>query len=162
MSFHGLSQCQVSAVLHDAFIPLKPVPPGLTLNTLPNIAAAQCTTLALFATQLLCAPRKHLSDFTSVSFFFFFFFRDKVSLCSPGCLGTHSVDQAGLKRRDSSASANQMLGLKVMHYQRQAHLQLPKLHTNTDIRCLAQCHTSKSNRASRVLQKTASRLFHVF
>lgn len=95
MSFHGLSQCQVSAVLHDAFIPLKPVPPGLTLNTLPNIAAAQCTTLALFATQLLCAPRKHLSDFTSVSFFFLFFPRDKVSPCSPGCPRTHPADQAG-------------------------------------------------------------------
>ena len=25
-----------------------------------------------------------------------FFFRDRVSLCSPGCPGTHSVDQAGL------------------------------------------------------------------
>jgi hypothetical protein len=25
------------------------------------------------------------------------FFRDRVSLCSPGCPGTHSVDQAGLE-----------------------------------------------------------------
>jgi hypothetical protein len=24
-----------------------------------------------------------------------FVFQDRVSLCSPGCLGTHSVDQAG-------------------------------------------------------------------
>jgi hypothetical protein len=29
--------------------------------------------------------------------FFSFFFQDRVSLCSPGCPGTHSVDQAGLE-----------------------------------------------------------------
>jgi hypothetical protein len=28
-------------------------------------------------------------------FCLFFFFQDKVSLCSSGCPGTHSVDQAG-------------------------------------------------------------------
>jgi hypothetical protein len=44
----------------------------------------------------------------------FFFFRDRVSLCSPGCPGTHFVDQAGLELRNppASASASQMLGLK--------------------------------------------------
>jgi hypothetical protein len=30
----------------------------------------------------------------------------------PGCPGTHSVDQAGLKLRNPSASASQLLGLK--------------------------------------------------
>jgi hypothetical protein len=35
-----------------------------------------------------------------------------VSLCSPGCPGTHSVDQAGLELRDPPASASQVLGLK--------------------------------------------------
>jgi hypothetical protein len=40
-------------------------------------------------------------------------FRDRVSLCSPGCPGTHSVDQAGLKLRNPPASASQVLGLKV-------------------------------------------------
>jgi hypothetical protein len=31
------------------------------------------------------------------SFFFFSsFFQDRISLCSPGCPETHSVDQAGL------------------------------------------------------------------
>ena len=55
------------------------------------------------------------------SFFFFVFccyccflvFRDRVSLCSPGCPDTHSVDQAGLKLRNSPASAFQVPGLKV-------------------------------------------------
>jgi hypothetical protein len=43
---------------------------------------------------------------------FCFVFQDRVSLCSPGCPGTHSVDQAGLKLRNLPASASQVLGLK--------------------------------------------------
>jgi hypothetical protein len=39
-------------------------------------------------------------------------FQDRVSLCNPGCPETHSVDQAGLKLRNPSASASQVLGLK--------------------------------------------------
>jgi hypothetical protein len=35
-----------------------------------------------------------------------------VSLCSPGCPGTHSVDQAGFELRNLPASASQVLGLK--------------------------------------------------
>jgi hypothetical protein len=42
-----------------------------------------------------------------VCLFVFWFF-----LCSPGCPGTHSVDQAGLEVRNPSASASQVLGLK--------------------------------------------------
>jgi hypothetical protein len=42
----------------------------------------------------------------------FGFFQDRVSLYSPGCPGTHSVDQAGLELRNPSASASQVLGLK--------------------------------------------------
>jgi hypothetical protein len=42
----------------------------------------------------------------------FFFFWDRVSLCSLGCPGTHSVDQAGLELRNLPASASQVLGLK--------------------------------------------------
>jgi hypothetical protein len=33
-------------------------------------------------------------------------FRDRVSLCSPGCPGTHSVGQAGLELRGLPASAS--------------------------------------------------------
>ena len=32
-------------------------------------------------------------------------FGDRVSLCSPDCLGTHSVDQTSLELRDLPASA---------------------------------------------------------
>jgi hypothetical protein len=39
--------------------------------------------------------------------FFFFFWN------SPGCPGTHFVDQAGLELRNLPASAFQVLGLKV-------------------------------------------------
>jgi hypothetical protein len=44
--------------------------------------------------------------------FYFFVFRDRVSLFSPGCPGTHSVDQAGLELRNLPASASWVLGLK--------------------------------------------------
>jgi hypothetical protein len=45
-------------------------------------------------------------------FFCLFVFLRQVSLCSPCCPGTHSVDQAGLRLRNSPASASQVLGLK--------------------------------------------------
>jgi hypothetical protein len=41
-----------------------------------------------------------------------FVFQDKVSLYSPGCPGTHFVDQAGLELRNPPASASQVLGLQ--------------------------------------------------
>jgi hypothetical protein len=45
-------------------------------------------------------------------FIYFFVFRDRVSLYSPGCPGTHFVDQAGLELRNLPASASGVLGLK--------------------------------------------------
>jgi hypothetical protein len=42
---------------------------------------------------------------------FCFVFWGRVSLYSPGCPGTHSVDQAGLELRNPPASAFQVLGL---------------------------------------------------
>jgi hypothetical protein len=39
-------------------------------------------------------------------------FRDRVYLYSPGCPGTHFVDQAGLELRNPPASASRVLGLK--------------------------------------------------
>jgi hypothetical protein len=50
--------------------------------------------------------------FVFVLFCFVFVFRDSVSLCSPGCPGTHSIDQAGLELRNPPASASRVLGLK--------------------------------------------------
>ena len=45
-------------------------------------------------------------------FCLFVCFRNRISLSSLGCRGTHFVDQAGLKLRNLSASASQVLGLK--------------------------------------------------
>jgi hypothetical protein len=50
--------------------------------------------------------------FLFVYLFVFAFFRDRVSLCSSGCPGTHFVDQAGLELRNLPGSASQVLGLK--------------------------------------------------
>jgi hypothetical protein len=47
------------------------------------------------------------------SFFFLLVFQYRISLCSPGCPGTHSVDQDGLELRNPPASASRVLGLKV-------------------------------------------------
>jgi hypothetical protein len=47
-----------------------------------------------------------------VCLFVCLFFQDRISLCSSGCPGTHSVDQAGLELRNLPASASQVLGLK--------------------------------------------------
>jgi hypothetical protein len=44
--------------------------------------------------------------------FLFWFFGYRVSLCSPGCPGTHFVDEAGLKLRNLPAFDYQVLGLK--------------------------------------------------
>jgi hypothetical protein len=51
----------------------------------------------------------------ALAFFFCcccFVFPDRVSLCRPGCPGTHFVDQAGLELRNPPDSASQVLGLK--------------------------------------------------
>jgi hypothetical protein len=45
-------------------------------------------------------------------FILFLVVRDRVSLYSPGCPGTHFVDQAGLELRNLPASASQVLVLK--------------------------------------------------
>jgi hypothetical protein len=52
-----------------------------------------------------------------VGFWFFsfcFVFRDRVSLCSPGCPGTHFVNQAGLELRNLPASAQSFLKLTLL------------------------------------------------
>jgi hypothetical protein len=48
---------------------------------------------------------------TASPILFLFVFRDRVSLYSPGCPGTHSVEQAGLELRNPPSSASQVLGL---------------------------------------------------
>jgi hypothetical protein len=57
----------------------------------------------------LCLPR----SLYLFIYLFIYFFRDRVSLNSPGCPGTHFVDQAGLELKNLPASASRVLGLKV-------------------------------------------------
>lgn len=45
-------------------------------------------------------------------FFFFFLLLNRVSLCSPGCTGAHSIDQAS-KSRDPPATVSLVLKIKV-------------------------------------------------
>jgi hypothetical protein len=75
----------------------------------------QAQVMKLVPQPLLTEPSHHLVRqccFVLLFLFFLLVFRDRVSLCNPGCPGTHSVDQAGLELRNSPASASQVLGSK--------------------------------------------------
>jgi hypothetical protein len=52
-------------------------------------------------------------DSEFIIYLFILFFQSRVSLYSPGCPVTSSVDQASLRLRDPLASASLVLGLKV-------------------------------------------------
>jgi hypothetical protein len=52
----------------------------------------------------------------------FHFFQNIVSLCSPGCPGIQSVDQAGHGLGDPPSSASQVLGSKALATTVQLHL----------------------------------------
>jgi hypothetical protein len=54
----------------------------------------------------------HTHTHTHTHTYIYNVFQERVSLCFPGCPGTHSVDQAGLKLRNPPASASQVLELK--------------------------------------------------
>jgi hypothetical protein len=71
------------------------------------------TWLEWYLTKYLLNKRKMNGCFLLCFLFLFgLVFRDRVSLYSPGCPGTYSVDQAGLKLRNQPTSASQVLGLK--------------------------------------------------
>jgi hypothetical protein len=67
--------------------------------------------LQMSADQLRCCLASFL--FCLFLVFGFFFFQDRVSLCSPGCPGTHFVDQAGLELRNPPASASRVRGASI-------------------------------------------------
>jgi hypothetical protein len=118
----GLKACATTAgyilffVLPRAFS--EPPPrkhPGashapLTLSHFPSSLTYHFLPLSSLTLHSPCCSEMHqalFQDTLSLFFFFFFFgFNDRVSLCSPGCPGTHSVDQAGLERRNLPASAS--------------------------------------------------------
>jgi hypothetical protein len=62
-------------------------------------------------------PRIHVNDMWAALYYYYYlgggrFETGLIALCSPGCPGTHSVGQAGLKLRNLPISAYQVLGLK--------------------------------------------------
>ena len=89
---------------------------------------SKLTTVYLAALECSYASQEHKSNFQKKLVIFFkhlgfcmvwnfflkfcFVFRDRVSLCSPGCPEIHFVDQAGLKFRDPPASVSRVLELK--------------------------------------------------
>jgi hypothetical protein len=77
-------------------------------------AGLELLILLLFPLSARITSQYHYTWFISIFFVLFlvFVFRDRVSLYSPGCPGTRSVDQAGLELRNPSASASRVLGLK--------------------------------------------------
>ena len=67
MAFHDLSQCQASAVLHDTFMPSKPVPPGWLLHITKSCCSTRHNIGYFWNTASLCSqktlPRRcHLND----------------------------------------------------------------------------------------------------
>ena len=83
----------------------------------PVLCLAACcllpTTIGIATNKFFLSFFLSFSLSLSLSLSLSFVFRDRVSLYSPGCPGTHFVDQAGLKLRNQPASASQVLGLKV-------------------------------------------------
>ena len=65
--FHGFSQCQASAALHDLFMPLKPVPPGWLLDIIEYSCSTRYNLGYHWNTASLCSQktlsrRFHRSD----------------------------------------------------------------------------------------------------
>jgi hypothetical protein len=104
-----------------------------------------------------------------ISFFLFFvfvlFWRQGFSF-SPGCPGTHSVDQAGLELRDPPASASRVLGLKHYHHPVHPHISWKHsysggqntFHLSTFPLCLMHICSQAGTILSRLLQFLFERL----
>jgi hypothetical protein len=65
------------------------------------------------------APVKKEMIKETFCFVLFLFFRDRVSLNSPGCPGTHFVDQAGLGTQKSTCLCLPSAGIKGVHHHAQ-------------------------------------------
>jgi hypothetical protein len=90
----------------------------LASSSLCLLKLSQLMTDRASGSALMRTP-KHIHSCGNINFrfifskgFSIFFFRDRVSLYSPGCPGTHFVDQAGLELRNPPASA----GIKSVHH----------------------------------------------
>jgi hypothetical protein len=94
---------------------LENIPYLLTVEPAPvpeSISPSRCRLFLLKETSISQVPSAGDGSCFLGFVLFCFVFRDRVSLCSSGCPGTHSVDQAGLELRNPPASASRVLGLK--------------------------------------------------
>jgi hypothetical protein len=72
-----------------------------------------CTGVSILNPEPTLSPQATLPFCSGLVWFgLVWFFRDRVSLYSSGCTGTHFVDKAGLELRNPPASASRVLGLK--------------------------------------------------
>ena len=89
---------------------------------------------------------------------FLVFFQDRVSLCSPGCPGTHSVEHAGLKFKNLPASASQVLELKAC-----AITAWLSYFFSSDIQHQVSCRIYQALKSTALLRTCHSLIFvHVF
>jgi hypothetical protein len=97
--FHRHQRRKIATLVAWAFELSKPTPSDTLPLTRPHLLTVPL-------------PLRLRGHFLFSFSFFLLVFRDRVSLCSPGCPGTHSVDETGLKLRNPPASTSQVLGLK--------------------------------------------------
>jgi hypothetical protein len=95
--------------------PVSPAPGDLAPSSGPHTGK-----LTLRHTTLKCDDNNNNDDNDSYHYhhYYYYFvclfvFQDRFSLCTPGCSGTHFVDQVGFELRYLPASASEALGLKV-------------------------------------------------
>jgi hypothetical protein len=82
-----------------------------TLNSIPLLGKKKKSNSCHNSVPKADALAPLVAEKAQILIYLFWFFETGF-LCSPGCPGTHSVDQAGLELRNPPASASQVLGLK--------------------------------------------------
>jgi hypothetical protein len=93
--------------------------------------------------------------------YFCFVFRDKVSLCSPGCPGTHSVDQAGLELRNPPASSPLCINNKNFKRHKVKSWSLKSNHIQIHIRAKLPYHLV-SGLANSILKNQMVNILHSY
>jgi hypothetical protein len=106
-------------LVQNSFTELSPAQPQIIFNIYTytcvcvNIYMCVCVCVCIYVcTYVYIHTHIHTYTHMCVSLLFLFF-RNRVSLCRPGCPGTCSVHQDGLKLRDLPTSASRVQRLKL-------------------------------------------------